>query len=125
MPVYAEETTVVPLLTRMRLPRYVLLELGSKIGGERANVAPHEPSPVIGFETWRWGTRFFREDDTLKKFGWAICDRNQVAGIRHHELGIKLVCCGTDSNTGNPNKSPKNLSERRSNSCKLIARNAQ
>jgi hypothetical protein len=124
MPVLADETTVVPLLAQMQLPRHVLLEMASKIGGERANVAPHEPSAVIGFETWRWGTRFFREDGILKGSGWAICDLNQVAGIRHGELKIKLVCCGTDKNTGNPLRSPKNLSERRANSCKLIARNS-
>jgi len=125
MPVSAEETTIMPLLTKMRLPRHVLLDMASKIGGERSNVASHEPSPVIGFETWRWGTRFFREDEMLRKLGWVICDLNQVAGIRHKELKIKLVCCGTDSNTGNSARSPKNLSERRPNSCKLIARNAQ
>src|SRR5258708_27822474 len=125
MPIFSDETTVVPLLARMRLPRHVLLDMASKIGGERSNVAPHEPAPVIGFETWRWGTRFFREDATLREAGWTSCDLNQVAGMRHTELKIKLVCCGTDSNTGNPARSPKNLSERRANSCKLIARNAQ
>lgn len=125
MPVYSDETSVVPLLTKMRLPRHVLLDMASKIGGERSNVAPHEPSPVIGFETWRWGTRFFREEETLKELGWATCDLNQVAGIRNKEVKIKLVCCGTDSNTGNIARSPKNLSERRANSCKLIARNAR
>jgi hypothetical protein len=47
-----------------------------------------------------------------------------VAGIRHPELRTKLVCCGTDANTGNPAKSPRNLSELGVNTCKLIARNA-
>jgi hypothetical protein len=125
MPILSDETTIVPMLAKMRLPRHVLLDMGSKIGGERSNVAPHEPGSVIGFETWRWGTRFFREDATLRELGWTICDLNQVAGIRHRELKIKLVCCGTDNNTGNPVRSPKNLSERRANSCRLIARNAQ
>ena len=41
--VFADETAVVPLLTQMRLPRWVLLEMAEKIGGERANVAAHEP----------------------------------------------------------------------------------
>ena len=48
---------------------------------------------------------------------------NQVAGIRNSEVGIKLVCCGTDENTGTE-KSPKNLSERGSSSRKLIAMNS-
>ncbi len=124
MPVYINETVVVPKLTKMMLPRHVLLELGGKIGGERANVAEHEPANVVGFETWRWGTRYFREDKTLKDLGWVLCDRDQVAGIRHGRLGIKLVCCGTDVDTGNPNRSPRNLSERGANSCKLIGKNA-
>jgi len=106
------------------LPRHCLLDLATKIGGERANVAEYEPSNVVGFETWRWGTRYAREDKTLKELGWELCDSDQVAGIRHDELRIKLVCCGTDANTGNPTKSPRNLSERGVNSCKLIGRNA-
>lgn len=124
MPIYADETVVVPMLTKMKLPRHVLLELANKTGGERANVAEHEPGNVVGFETWRWGTRYAREDETLNKLGWVLCDHNQVAGIRHPELKIKFVCCGTDVNTGNPGRSPRNLSERGVNSCKLIARNA-
>src|SRR5665213_2873411 len=100
MPVHIDEAVVVPMLSRMRLPRPIMLSLATKIGGERSNVGDREPSNVVGFETWRWGTRFFREDPVLKEFGWAQCDRHQVAGIRHNELGIKLVCCGTDKNTG-------------------------
>jgi hypothetical protein len=124
MAVYFNETIVIPMLTKMRLPRHVLLEMATKIGGERANVREHEPPNVVGFETWRWGTRFFREEKSLSDLGWALCDSDQVAGIRHSELGIKLVCCGTDVNTGNPERSPRNLSERGANSCKLIGRNA-
>lgn len=123
MPLYTDEVVVVPMLTTMCLPRHAMLELGIKIGGERANVAAHEPNNVIGFETWRWGTRFLREDQILKDLGWVLCDRDQVAGIRNSKLGIKLVCCGTDENTGTA-RSPRNLSERGINSCKLIGFNA-
>jgi hypothetical protein len=108
---YIDETVVVPLLTQMRLPRWVLLDLASKTGGERANVAAHEPPPVAGFETWRWGTRYFREDQTLKDFGWLLCEEDQVSGIRNAELGIKIVVCSTDANTGTP-KTPRNVTER-------------
>jgi len=72
IPTFTDETTVVPMLTKMKLPRHVLLELANKIGGERANVAEHEPSNVVGFETWRWGTRLAREDKTLSGLGW-VC----------------------------------------------------
>jgi hypothetical protein len=122
--VYIGDPVVVPLLTKMRLPRERLWEIASKTGGERANVAAHEPPNVAGFETWRWGTRFCREDETLQKLGWSICEENQVSGIRNAELGIKLVVCGTNVNTGNPTRSPRSLSERGPNSCKLIARNS-
>jgi hypothetical protein len=100
------------------------MEIAEKIGGERANVAPHEPPQVPGFETWRWGTRFFREDQTLKDAGWVLCDADQVSGVRHHETGIKLVVCSTNTNTGNPEKPPKNLSVRGPASCKLIGKNS-
>jgi len=121
--VYAEETVVLPMLTRMRLPRSVLLELASKIAGERANVAEHEPPNDAGFETWRWGTRYSREDDTLRSLGWSLCDQDQVSGVRNDALGIKFVVCGTDGNKGNPLKSPRNLSEKGPASCRLIGKN--
>lgn len=123
MTLFVEESVVVPMLAKMRLPRHIMLDLVTRIGGERANVREHEPANVVGFETWRWGTRLFREEESLNEMGWALCDRDQVAGIRNSEVGIKLVCCGTDENTGTE-KSPKNLSERGSSSRKLIAMNS-
>lgn len=121
--VYVEETVVVPLLIKMRLPRYVLLDVASSTAGERANVADYEPPPVAGFETWRWATRFLRENTTLRDAGWVLCDQDQVSGIRNAELGIKLVACTTDANTGNPLKAPKNVTEKGPASCRLISRN--
>jgi hypothetical protein len=120
--VYADETIIVPLLTKMKLPRWVLLEIGSKTAGERANVATYEPPPVAGFETWRWATRFFREDKTLRESGWLLCEADQVSGIRNAELGIKLVACTTDANTGSL-KAPKNVTEKGPASCRLIGLN--
>jgi hypothetical protein len=120
--VYADETVVVPLLTKMKLPRWVLLEIGSKTAGERANVATCEPPPVAGFETWRWATRFFREDKTLRESGWMLCEADQVSGIRNAELGIKLVACTSDANTGGP-KTPKNVTVKGPASCRLIGLN--
>ena len=121
--VYLEESVVIPLLVRMRLPRWVLLEMASKTGGERANVAAYEPPQVAGFETWRWGTRFFREDETLRAGGWTVCEGNQVSGIRNEEVGIKLVVCSTDARTGDPLRAPRNVTERGPASCRLIGGN--
>lgn len=123
--IFAEETDVVPLLTKMRMPRWVILELATKIAGERANVADHEPAPVRGYETWRWGTRYAREDKALKSLAWVGCDKHQVSGIRNEALGIKLVFCNTDANTGNISKSPKNLSDKGPASCRLIGYNSR
>ena len=120
---YAGEAIVVPLLTKMKLRSPILLEIASKTAGERANVAACEPPPVAGFETWRWATRFFREDRTVQDDGWVPCEQDQVSGIRHPDLGIKLVACTTDENTGNPKRQPKNVTERGPASCRLIARN--
>ncbi|QBR70982.1 hypothetical protein CU048_06465 [Beijerinckiaceae bacterium] len=123
--IFVEETEVVPLLTKMRLPRWVILELASKVAGERANVTDEEPTPVRGYETWRWGTRYAREDKALKSLEWELCDKHQVSGIRNEALGIKLVFCNTDSNTGNIAKAPKNLSEKGPSSCRLIGYNGR
>lgn len=121
--VYVDETEVVPLLTKMRLPRWVILELTEQIAGERANVTDDDPPVTAGFETWRWGTRYCREHTELKKLGWERCEKDQISGIKNDALKIKLVVCGTDSNTGNPNRSPRNRSEKGPTSCQLIAKN--
>jgi hypothetical protein len=125
--IYAEDPVRLPLLNRMRLLRQTLIDIGIKVGGERANVAECEPPQVAGFETWRWGTRFLREDEGMKGLEWESCDRNQVAGIRNLKLGIKLVVCATNINTGNPdpNKQPKNLRDRGPASCHLIHQNTR
>lgn len=122
--VYWDETDVVPLLSKMKLPRWALLEMASMTAGERANVREYEPPAVIGFETWRWGTRFCRESKALKELGWLLCDDNHVSGIRNNAVGIKLVVCSTDTNTGNPLKAPKNTTPRGPASCRLIKANS-
>ena len=99
-----EDPVVLPLLNRLRFPRQTLIDIGIKVGGERANVAECEPPQVAGFEPWRWGTRFFREDEALKVSEWEACERDQVSGIRNPKLGIKLVVCAT-SRTGSPESS--------------------
>ena len=122
--VFAEDASVIPLLARMRLPREVLLDVASKTGGERANVAEYEPPPVAGFETWRWATRFLREDKRLAASGWLLCELDQVSGIRNAALGIKLVACTTDMNTGSPIKAPRNVTEKGPASRRLICLNS-
>lgn len=122
--VYLDESEVVPLLTKMRLPRWVILELASSVAGERANVSLDDPPSATGYESWRWGTRFSREHAALKTLGWASCEKDQISGICNAELGIKLVVCNTDSNTGNPFRSPKNLCEKGAASCRLIDKNS-
>lgn len=126
MTVFVEEVVVVPMLSKMRLPRWVVLELVSKIAGERANVTNDDAPTVMGFETWRWGTRFAREDDELKKLGWVACEKHQISGIRNAAVGIKLVVCGTNANTGNPDpaKPPRNLTERSASARRLIRKNS-
>jgi hypothetical protein len=81
--VYKDEVEVIPLLVRMLIPRWVLLEIASKIAGERANVAECEPPPVAGYEVWRWGTRFCRADETLRENG--LGSMRSESGFRHPE----------------------------------------
>ncbi len=49
--VFVAEEIVVPLLAKMRLPRWIMLDLATKIAGERANVGLVEPPNVVGWET--------------------------------------------------------------------------
>jgi hypothetical protein len=121
---YIGDTVIVPLLTKMKLRREVLLDVASRTAGERANVDPTEPPPVIGFETWRWATRFLREEKSIRDDDWVICEQDQVSGIRNAALGIKLIACTTDENTGNPGRRPKNVTEKGPAQCRLIARNS-
>jgi hypothetical protein len=119
-----EEAEVVPWLDRMRLPRHVMLGLFDAILGERANVTESDPVTTPGTETWRWGTRFCRDDPALRKLGWVSCRRHQLEGIRSDELGIKLVLCNTDSYTGIISKSPRNVAEKGSVASRLIENNS-
>ena len=121
---YVGDPIVVPLLTKMKLRREILLDIASKTAGERANVDPTEPPPVIGFETWRWATRFLREEKAIQDDGWTICEEDQVSGIRNAARRIKLIACTTDENTGNLGRRPKNVTEKGPAQCRLIARNS-
>jgi hypothetical protein len=119
-----EEAEVVPWLDRIRLPRDVMLGIFEATLGERANVTESDPLTTPGTETWRWGTRFCRDNPELRKLGWIACRKHQLDGIRNDELGIKLVVCNTDSFTGVVSKSPRNIAEKGSVACKLIAKNS-
>ena len=122
--VYVGAVEVIPLLTQMNLPYAVLIDLVSKTAGERANVRWSDPQTAAGYETWRWLTRFSREEKELSKLGWVPCTHKQIDGIRHDELRMKLVACNMDANTGNPEKSPKSISDKGRATCDWINRNS-
>lgn len=117
------EVEVVPLLTKMGLPRWVILEIAAQVAGERVNITADDAPPVVGFETWRWGTRYSREHTELKRLGWVPCEQDQVSGIVNEGMDLKLVFCNTDSNTGKVNRQPKNINEKGPASCRLIESN--
>lgn len=120
---FRDEAEVVPLLSQMKLPRWAMLEIASQVAGERANVSPLDAPPVVGFETWRWGTRYSREHEELKKLGWRPCEKDQVSGIANDELKIKLVFCNTSANTGTV-RSPRNINGKGPAGCRLISNNS-
>lgn len=122
---YVDEVEVVPLLTKILLPRWVILELVEQVAGERANVSDeYDPPTAIGYETWRWGTRYSREHEELKKLGWVPCEKHQISGIRNASLKMKLAVCSTDANTGVVGKRPKNINEKGPSTCRLINKNS-
>lgn len=119
-----DETEVVPALTGLKLPRFAVLEILSSIAGERANVRDGiDPPSATGYETWRWGIRFLRENKVLTDNGWTVCERDQISGIYHAGLNIKLTVLPTNQNTGT-SKTPRNLTAKGPASCKLIKQNA-
>jgi hypothetical protein len=122
--IYSDETETVPILTQMKLPRYVILEILSSMAGERANVRDgFDPPSATGYETWRWGTRFLREHEVLGKSGWQVCERDQVSGIFNSALNIKLTVLPTDNSTGT-SKSPRNVTIKGPSTCNLIDHNS-
>lgn len=125
--IHSEDVQVMPLLSAMRLPKSALLDILGKVAGERANVRDTDPNSAAGYETWRWGTRFLREDPDLADLKWVQCESRQVEGIRNDELRLKLVICSMDRHTGNPDpeKMPRNVRERGAAARKLIARNGR
>jgi hypothetical protein len=121
-----EEPKVVSFLNGLRLPRHVMLEILSRISGERANVRTSDPKTAKGFESWRWGTRFCREDETLLSLGWISCEHNQIDGIRNDDLRVKLVVCNMSANAGNPDphRQPKNTNRKGVANCARIDGNS-
>lgn len=121
---YIDEVESVPALTRLKLPRFAMLEVLSSVAGERANVRDgFDPPSATGYETWRWGIRFLREHKVLVDSGWSVCEQDQISGIYHADLNIKLAVLPTDRNTGSV-KSPRNITAKGPASCKLIKQNA-
>ncbi len=125
MPVFVEDFEVVPVLTRLRLPKEVLLDVVDRATGERANVTESDPSGTAGTEMRRWCTRFLRDEPSLRKLGWTPCTHSQVDGIRNDELQVKVVFMNTDARTGVPSKAPHSVSEKGNLTERFIQRNSE
>lgn len=122
--IFVKDSEVIPQLTQMRLPKNVMLNILERTIGERRNVTENDPITTSGTETWRWGTRFCRDDNDLKELGWISCKHNQIEGIRNDELKIKLVVVNTDSYTGISSKSPRNNAGKGPSAVKLVENNS-
>ena len=118
------EADVVPWLTRMRLPQDVLLNIFEMTLAERSNVTASDPVTTPGTELWRWAIRFSRDDLSLRELGWVACWHDQIEGIRNDDLKIKLAFSNTDTYTGIPSKTPRNVSDKGPSAVKLIAHNS-
>lgn len=116
---------VLPELIKMGLPLDELKSLVADIAGARADTTKNDPNTAAGYEAWRWGTRKARENQVFKDNGYIKCEHDQIDGIRNDEKRIKIVVCNTDSRTCDEKKQPRNLSPKKTNSCKLIANNKQ
>ena len=110
--VFCADFDVVPHLTKLRLPKTVLLDVLDRAAGERANVNANDPSGTHGLEMRRWSTRFLRENDELSEYGWVACSHNQVEGIRNDELRVKVAFMNTDAATGMLSKVPQSVADK-------------
>lgn len=122
--VVVDEFDVVSHLERMGLPRNVMLEILHQVVGERANVTESDPVTTPGTETWRWGTRYCRDNLELRDLGWVSCSHDRVEGIRNDRLKIKLVVINTDSCTGMPSKLPRNNAGKGPAASRLVENNS-
>lgn len=118
-----EEVDVVSQLLRWRLPKNEVLDVLDRAAGERANVNGNDPAATAGHEMRRWLTRFLRESETLRALGWVACAHDQLEGIRHDELKLKLVPLNTDARAGMPSMEPTSISEKGSAAEKRIKAN--
>lgn len=107
-----EPLDVGPRLDELLLPMAQLIDVLESAAGERANVTNSDPITTPGTEMWRWGTRFLRENPVLRDLGWVACRHNQIDGIRHDELKMKVVVINTDAATGMPSKQPQNCADK-------------
>lgn len=120
-----EELEVLPRLQQLRLPKDLLLDIFDRALGERSSVTASDPAGTGGNEMRRWLTRFLRDDPELKHLGWVACAHEQIEGIRHDGLRIKLVMMNTDAGTGMPEKLPRNVADKGAASARLISRNCR
>ncbi len=118
-----EDFEVIPRLTQLKLPKELMLEIFDRALGERSNVTASDPAGTGGNEMRRWLVRYLRDEKFLKELGWRPCAYEQIEGIRHDGLRLKLVVMNTDACTGMPEKLPKNVAEKGAASERLIARN--
>jgi len=79
--------------------------VGAKQGSTKNDVAG-----AGGLRSWMDGTRRAREILTLQ--GWKRDRTAQVESVANKELGIRLIVCNTDANTGLPNCIPQNSSKK-------------
>lgn len=124
--IVVHEPKVVSVLNGLRLPRATMLEILSAVAGERANVRASDPKTAKGFEVWRWGTRFCRENENLASLSWVPCEHNQIDGIRNDDTRVKLVVCNMDARAGNPDphKQPRNTNKKGVANCARIEGNS-
>lgn len=107
--ILTDDIQVMPALTSMRMPRAIMRDILDRVVAERGQVNENDPRTAYGYETWRWATRYLREQQELRELEWVTCRHNQIEGIRNDVAKIKLVVMNTDSYTGMPSKVPHNV----------------
>lgn len=118
--VLAQDFEVVPLLVQLGLDKAGLIEAVRYAESERSLCTPNDAAGFAAMTVYDKAARRLREIYCGAR--WERDESNNQAGIRNPALGVRVVPCNFDQNTGNPlidplNRSPKGEVSRAKTRC--------
>lgn len=101
-------------LRQLGLTRDLLIDVLRACVQGYGDCTDNDPPTAKGYESWRWGTRHFRELLLPGDPDWQKNDA--IPSVRNAKLGIRVIVLNADDETANPdpnavptNRSPKGV----------------